>query len=244
MSDWPLFLQVDEHPRSGEMNMALDEAALDAAADGQGCFVRLYRWNAPTISLGHFQKEAQLDVPPELADLPRVRRLSGGGAILHDRELTYSFTLPRSHPLADDPTLLYVAMHDVLIAELSKIGVTARLRGEKPESTSTPPPEEAFLCFLREDPRDIVIDLGAEQAKSQSVKIVGSAQRRRRGAVLQHGSILLWASEFSREVPGILNLFEVSEQQVATAVQSAVEKFAGNCSERGEFGFPKEFISL
>jgi lipoate-protein ligase A len=112
---------------------------------------------------------------------------------LHHREWTYSCVLPPEHPLSAEPIRLYDLVHQEIVALLNEHDVSAQLRGDAfPKSESEP-----FLCFGRQDPRDIVLG---------SHKIVGSAQRRRRGAVLQHGSLLLERSEFAPMYAGLFDL--------------------------------------
>ncbi|WP_437192879.1 lipoate--protein ligase family protein [Planctomicrobium sp. SH527] len=182
-------LLIDQ-PMSGAFNMAVDEHLLNAGLQGTAA-LRLYEWDAPTVSLGHFQAAQGQFVPPRFADLAVVKRLSGGGAILHHAELTYSCVLPTWHPVTRDPGQLYDLIHEVIIEVLTQHGVTCRMRGDEAF------PDQSFLCFSRGDSRDIVMG---------SHKIVGSAQRRRQGVVLQHGSILLRQSEFAPEFPGVYEL--------------------------------------
>jgi lipoate-protein ligase A len=182
---------VEPRPQPGLWNMAVDSWLLEQALTAGVSSARLYQWDEPTVSLGHFQKADDPAVQTRFANLPRVRRLSGGGAILHDRELTYSLAVAAEHPLARDPTGLYSIVHDRIIAALAEQGVSVRMRGE----ALTGP--EPFLCFGRGDPRDIV--MGPH-------KILGSAQRRRKGAILQHGALLLERSPHAEEFPGLLEL--------------------------------------
>lgn len=182
---------VEPEPRPGADNMAIDESLLVSAIDRQTQTLRIYRWSEPTVSLGYFQKEDDPVLQTRFAGLPRVRRLSGGGALLHDREITYSIALPDGHPLADAPTLLYDQVHAALVSLLNDLGAPAHVRGEKRDQP------EPFLCFGRGDPRDIVL---------AGYKIVGSAQRRRKGAILQHGALLLEHSPHAPEFPGLFNL--------------------------------------
>src|SRR4051812_21709386 len=85
----------------GPTNMGLDLALLNAVeAEPVGAVLRTYEWSEPTLSLGYFQKVEAARADPRWRDLPVVRRLSGGGALLHDREITYALVMPRSHPLA------------------------------------------------------------------------------------------------------------------------------------------------
>ncbi|MBL8812095.1 MAG: lipoate--protein ligase family protein [Planctomycetaceae bacterium] len=191
---------VDQQAYSGRFNMAMDEALLELAADRDRSTVRIYRWSEPTVTLGYFQaSEARSQVENPFPGLPIVRRLSGGGAILHDRELTYSCVLPATHPVRHDPSQLYVIVHQALIQLLQQCGVNSMLRSDYDAQTQVKQSaSEPFLCFLRQNPNDIV--------HASGIKIVGSAQRRRKGVILQHGSILLSASDHASQVPGIEQL--------------------------------------
>ncbi|MCA9004084.1 MAG: lipoate--protein ligase family protein, partial [Planctomycetaceae bacterium] len=201
----------------GSRNMAVDEALLESAANQDCCTLRWYQWNEPTISLGYFQKNVPEDSNENWKDLPRVRRLSGGGAILHHHELTYSFALPGSHPLAKTPPELYVAIHQPIIDVLAEHGLQVQFRGISFRSKSEP-----FLCFGRGDERDLVY---------QGQKILGSAQRRRRGAIVQHGSLLLLTSEHASEFPGLLNLTEQPERYQNDFLKTLTNNFSQAISQ-------------
>tara|TARA_R110000868_G_scaffold411788_2_gene710925 strand:- start:140812 stop:141513 length:702 start_codon:yes stop_codon:yes gene_type:complete len=197
--------------------MAIDETLLESAANQQRCTLRWYQWNQPTISLGYFQKNEAEDSAEIWKDLPRVRRLSGGGAILHHHELTYSFALPGSHPLAKTPPELYVAIHQPIIDVLAAHGLQVQFRGVSFRSKSEP-----FLCFGRGDERDLVY---------QGQKILGSAQRRRRGAIVQHGSLLLLTSEHASEFPGLLNLTDQADRYQRAFLKTLTEDFCQAISQ-------------
>ena len=172
---------IQDGPWDGPTNMARDEALLESVGAGASPpTLRLYQWDPPTISLGYFQKVADYEaLPPPAGELPVVRRQTGGGAILHDRELTYSFTLPTGHPLlTPTPAHLYEITHDALIACLDQAGVEAHRGCETDDSTPTRGP---FFCFARRHCLDVLT--GPD-------KLAGSAQRITRNAVLQHGSII------------------------------------------------------
>jgi lipoate-protein ligase A len=175
--------------------MALDEALLDTVADDPSfALLRTYGWTAPTLSLGYFQPIAQADADPRWRGVPFVRRPTGGGAIWHHHELTYALVVPAAHPLARPSTTLYHAVHSALAALLRRDGIDAAPRGTATPSASASRP---FLCFADRDPEDLVC---------QGAKIVGSAQRRRSGAILQHGSMLLRHSSFTPEFRGLGDL--------------------------------------
>ena len=185
---------IVDGPQPGDWNMAVDEALLERAAEDRSVCLRLYQWSEPTLSLGYFQSFADRAQHTASRDCPLVRRSSGGGAILHDRELTYSLALPSGHRLARQAEELYLAAHAALVEALAMLGVTA----ETNRAASRLAPEaEPFLCFQRRAVGDVLVG---------GAKIAGSAQRRRRGAVLQHGSILLAVSPRAPELPGIEQL--------------------------------------
>lgn len=192
MSVPPCRLLIDPVPADGAWNMALDEALLESALLESVATVRLYQWSLPTLSLGYFQSLDQFKSCVRWRGLPMVRRLSGGGAILHDQELTYSLSIPPGERAAGDPRKLYELAHAVFIQALQSMGRNAKLRGSTELERG-----DAFLCFARGDDFDVVCG---------SDKILGSAQRRRKGAILQHGSLILRRSEFAPEIPGLLDL--------------------------------------
>ena len=189
----------------------------DVIQSPSSAVVRIYRWDQPTVSLGYFQPpDAETD--RRLAACPRVRRLTGGGAILHDQEITYSCVLPACHPIRKNPTALYDLVHNVIVDLMGESGVRAALRMNASTPADTSEGADPFLCFLRSDPRDIVC---------RGYKIVGSAQRRRRGHILQHGSIMLSKSALTPELPGILDLCEAFdlarfEAQLGPRIRSAI----------------------
>ena len=187
-----LRILIDDEPQSGAWNMAVDEVLLESALAPGIATLRLYRWCEPTASLGYFQHEADFLAEPRFANLPAVRRLSGGGTLIHDRELTYSLALPASQRLIERPMELYDLVHTAFIAVLERRGIAIRQRGSTVHRKTEP-----LLCFIREDEHDLVL-LGH--------KVLGSAQRRRRGAILQHGGLMLGASPVTPELPGIGDL--------------------------------------
>ena len=209
----PCQLLIDP-PADGAWNMAVDEALLDrAATDGQAA-LRFYQWRRPTLSLGYFQPYADREKHAPSATAAVVRRLSGGGSLVHDHELTYSLCLPASHPLARQSTGVYEMVHRGLIAALESLGLDAQFHGR-----NCPPTDdyaEPFLCFARRTSYDIVMMPVSPSSTSDfpqpaftPAKIAGSAQRRSGGALLQHGGVLLARSPQASELPGILDLASV-----------------------------------
>lgn len=182
-----------DHAGTGAWNMALDEVAFRGLGRHGPAIIRLYRWSVPTLSLGYFQAWSNREFHHPSRALPVVRRATGGGAIVHDRELTYSLALP----LADDRPAaareVLAAVHHSLVEILTELGVSARRHGCHEVG------EEPFLCFLRRSADDLVVG---------PHKVVGSAQRRQRGTLLQHGSVLLRRSIAAPELPGLEDLQE------------------------------------
>jgi lipoate-protein ligase A len=198
--------------------MAVDEALLIDAADNGIATVRFYQWQESTLSLGYFQRYDDRYEHAPSRDCAIVRRQTGGGAIVHDRELTYSLTLPASHPLARQSQPLYAAVHDAFIVELlSCCDVDAKRfqPSVDQESNHARREQQPFLCFERRAQGDVVVvgrPVTSDSAPPQVApppfgwKILGSAQRRHRGAILQHGSLLLDRSPAAPELPGLRNL--------------------------------------
>ena len=158
--------------------MARDEGLMERArATGEAVF-SVYAWERPTLSLGRNQvakDRYDLDAISS-ASVDIVRRPTGGRALLHDHELTYSVTAPAN----DDVSLhdSYERINRILIRGLQKLGVDVR---ESHTDSRTPQPGE-LPCFAEPAEGELVTPAG---------KLVGSAQVRDDGALLQHGSILI-----------------------------------------------------
>jgi len=172
---------LHDPPLDGATNMARDEALLHADTF-RPAVLRLYAWAPPTLSLGYFQQADDLAaLPPAIRGLPVVRRLTGGGAILHDREVTYCLVLDDSVPLArQSPLALYEAAHTAWRDALAADGLAADLA--PPDFPLPTPRTGPFFCFAKPGRTDLVFE---------ARKVLGSAQRRVSGRVLQHGSLLL-----------------------------------------------------
>lgn len=163
-------------PLDGADNMALDEALLIRARDSDECVLRVYAWAAATLSLGRHQRAVGVFDHAGSTAVSVVRRLTGGRAVLHHREVTYSVTAPADR--GDTLRTSYSAINGILLDALQRLGVNATLA--RP-AKRLPPPGSA-PCFELPAAGEIV--LGAR-------KLVGSAQLRDGGAFLQHGSILI-----------------------------------------------------
>jgi len=174
MERWRLIL---DEPLDGAENMAVDEAMLRAVETGavRTPTLRLYSWKGPVVSIGYRQSAARLSG----LGLPLVRRITGGRAVLHDMELTYSVVAGDSCRIfRGGITGAYSAISESIVAALGDAGVEAafeRAAGGRER-------DEREACFYA--PARYEVCVGGR-------KLVGSAQRRFRNALLQHGSILL-----------------------------------------------------
>jgi lipoate-protein ligase A len=194
-SDMPAIRLLPSAPADGPTNMAADESLLETAAEAGTASLRFYTWTEPTLSLGYFQPAGVVRSLPE--PLPWVRRATGGAAILHHRELTYALALPAEKEWHSpevvgslrEPVNWVCRLHHLLRDVLADFGVKAHavLCGEEKKLGEV-------LCFLHQTPGDLLIG---------GSKVAGSAQRKRKGALLQHGSLLISRSEFAPRLPGI-----------------------------------------
>lgn len=171
---WRLYVT---EPLDGADNMALDEALLIRARSSDECVLRVYAWTAPTLSLGRHQRAVGVFDRAATASVSVVRRLTGGRAVLHHREVTYSVTARADR--GDTLRASYSAINGILLDALQRLGVRAALA--QPTTKRLPPPGSA-PCFELPAAGEIV--LGER-------KLVGSAQLRDGSAFLQHGSILI-----------------------------------------------------
>ena len=169
-------------PLRGAANMALDEALMARARASGEAVLRVYQWAAPTLSFGRNQTARGAYDAARAAErgVDVVRRPTGGRALLHHREVTYSVTAPATD--AEPLGAAYARINRLLLDGLRRLGVPdARLAAPAGRS----PLPGAAPCFETPTAGELVAGGGA------GAKLVGSAQYRERGALLQHGSILV-----------------------------------------------------
>jgi lipoate-protein ligase A len=172
---------------SPAMNMAVDEAILIKHSEGKvPPTVRFYTWNPATLSIGYFQKaEKEIDMEAVKRNgLGFVRRPTGGRAVLHDQELTYSVIVSESHAkMPSSVTEAYKVISMGLLHGFQQLGLQAEMVSlaseEEKEKYSSP---GSSACFDSPSWYELVVE---------GKKVAGSAQTRQKGVILQHGSILL-----------------------------------------------------
>ncbi|MBK7641521.1 MAG: hypothetical protein IPJ19_00485 [Planctomycetes bacterium] len=212
MDTWRLITTFGADPG---FNMGLDEALLEDEVAPPT--LRFYTFEPDTLSLGYFQRFA--DVPAASGIDGRtpgalVRRITGGGAIHHVHELTFSFVAPLTQriyrgSLAES----YERVHAAIAAALAELGITAELRGARALESDVP---ATGMCFHKSSALDLV--WGAKKG-------VGSAQRRTRGRVLHHGSIKLESSIFEGSIANVRESAKrVRASEFAPLLRAALER--------------------
>ena len=183
MDKWRLIVDPD---LPGVENMARDEVLVMGAEDGAGevPVLRVYGWAEPTISIGYVQEVGTLAE----SSLPVVRRITGGRAVIHDDEVTYSITAPSSHPLfTGGISGSYAVISGCIVAALKDIGIIASLSRSTARGRGA---GHAEACFHTPSRSEVLVD---------GRKLVGSSQRRFKRAFLQHGSILFSIDQLAHE---------------------------------------------
>src|SRR5207302_7517017 len=154
-----LHVYHDFASRSGAMNMAIDEALLEAATVP---LIRFYRWNSPALSFGYFGKFA--DVANHAVERDLVRRWTGGGIVFHGDDLTYSMVIPSGDPAFDESSIsiyekVHCALRNALAAngtrvELAAMGRDAALRRPRTAQRAVP----TNMCFANAVRADVMIN--------------------------------------------------------------------------------------
>jgi lipoate-protein ligase A len=190
----------------GHANMAVDRAMFDMCeSDPESASVRFYTWAGPTLSMGHFEPQDAVDMAAARADgVPVVRRPTGGRVVLHGDDLTYTVVLPGDgHAAAQE---IYRLVSQVLVGGLATLGARLDIkRGRTGRSSVLRKP-----CFA---------SVSRHEVTHRGRKVVGSAQRRGRRAVLQHGSIPLG--------PGYMDVVKYMKLAVPVRRDLAREMAAG-----------------
>ena len=203
---------IQHNASSGAWNMAVDEALLESARQSGVPALRFYDWDPACISLGRLQK-----VPPSLhqSTFDWIRRPTGGRAVLHQHEITYCAVIPEAALERQHRSVLgaYQWLSQGFITGLQQLGVAAELapahRGKR----------LADNCFSAPAQCDFVVD---------GRKLIGAAQCRRHGVILQHGAILVhidaqsWQTALGGAMNGAISLHELGVEVKAPAIKFAL----------------------
>jgi lipoate-protein ligase A len=176
---------IDSGIATGALNMAIDGLLLERTATSESPVLRFYTWDPPAVSIGYNQTAATaLDlVKCRQHGIDVVTRPSGGRAVLHWNELTYSLLWPENEPFAGGVSESCRRIGQCLVEGLRQFGVDAVLEpGDRPGSPPRASTAARQPCFA---------STSRWEVKCGGKKLIGSAQRRTRGGVLQHGSLLL-----------------------------------------------------
>lgn len=202
LQTWRLLLSL---PASGAWNMAVDETLFESMGKGESLpLLRLYAWEPVCLSLGYAQPAADVDGERLRAHgWDWVRRPTGGRAILHTDELTYSVIAPLTNPRVAGGVLeSYQRLSSALLSSLRLLGIQAELHPSAAGSNRGSP--EA-VCF--EVPSNYEIVFGGK-------KVIGSAQARRKDALLQHGTLPLYG-DLTRITQALVYPSEAARRQAA-----------------------------
>lgn len=171
---------IDSGYNSPAFNMALDELMLEWLSKGEiGPTIRFYGWSPAGISIGRFQDAGKkIDFGQAAAyGAETVRRQTGGRAVLHDQELTYSVAVPETHPaMPRSVKEAYLVISKGLLEGFRELGIEAEFAIPETSMEKT----DSAVCFDKSSWYELLVD---------GKKAAGSAQMRRKGIILQHGSI-------------------------------------------------------
>lgn len=207
MRQWRLIV---DSPMMGAYNMAVDEAIMLAVSDGKALpTLRLYDWSPLCLSLGYGQRLRDADtIRIDTAGWQIVRRPTGGKAILHGNELTYSVSIPKDHELAQgDVVESYRRISQALMQALTYLGLSPASEMQAKGNQGLGP-----VCF--EVPSHYEITSGGK-------KLIGSAQVRRKDGILQHGTLPL-----SGDIALICDALAYSDEAVRDEAKELVRERA------------------
>ncbi len=208
----------------GAVNMQLDEwlaesfEQIDVPDDA--IILRLYQWSPPAISIGYHQRETKFDIERLNADgIELCRRPTGGRAVFHIEDLTYSIVMKATKSNAEH----YAEIHFALRHALQQLGLQAEFQKQQADFRSRYEKPESLSCFTASARYELEVN---------GKKIVGSAQRRFSNTLLQHGSLMLSAKH--KQLVKYLKLSETAKAQLQRDLDektTSVEEILGNAPD-------------
>jgi lipoyl(octanoyl) transferase len=212
-------LIIDE-PRDAFMNMAIDEAIFTRTReDHYRPTLRFFQWEKPSLSYGYaVEVEKEVDVHYCLQnDIPIVRRITGGGVVFHQCDITFSIVFPQNlvpdtHSVLDS----YKFINQIFVAGLKNFGINGKFY----DLSENPPQNHGGenVCFIKPTQYDVVYE---------GKKLVGNAQRRKKGYILNHGSLL-----FSNDYEKMLKCLKVPDPGKMTEMATTIEALKGKSATR------------
>lgn len=197
------------------MNMAIDEGLLHFHAEGSiRPTIRFYGWEKPSLTIGHFQK---IDKAINLAGVQQhqcdfVRRLTGGSAVLHDDEITYSIVVKEDHPkIPRSINEAYYVLAQGLLEGYKLLGIEAAFAEQAQTNDRT------AVCFEQPAIYEMLVD---------GKKISGNAQTRKKGVLLQHGSVPM-----SFDLDMLFDLFAFPSERVKERQKTAFKQKATSIND-------------
>lgn len=222
---------IPREKNQGPEAMASDEILLDSL-EHHDAALRFYTWEEPTLTLGYFQKHSLINSNSNLLQLPWLRRASGGEALVHHHELTYAIAVKET-VTGSKTTLFQEKFHLAIRKAIQKLGLIAPESPKKEQKLD----QNNLLCFLHHTTQDLTLGFS---------KIVGSAQRKKKDCVLQHGGILLKQSPYTPQLPGIKELtgVEVKAEALENQIIQELEISLGWSFKTSPWSFrEKELIT-
>ncbi|MFJ7746150.1 biotin/lipoate A/B protein ligase family protein [Peribacillus sp. NPDC097295] len=208
---------IDSGDCSAAYNMAMDEALLNWQSNGEiPPIIRFYGWKPATLSIGYFQKaEAEIDLTEvKRQGLGFVRRPTGGRAVLHEHELTYSVIVPESYPgMPNTVTEAYRVISEGILRGFRNLGLAAYFSvPETEQEKAVLKSPKSSVCFDAPSWYELVVE---------GKKVAGSAQTRQKGVILQHGAILLELDEDK-----LFSVFKFSDERVKEKMKNNLKNKA------------------
>ncbi len=190
---------IDTGHMNAAMNMAFDECLLNWHSQGKiPPVLRFYHWSKPSLSVGYFQRTKSINFSGlEKHGCEFVRRLTGGSAVLHDDELTYSIVISESDPgIPKSVTKAYYVLCQGILEGYKNLGIDAEFAIPEREAER----ERSAICFEKPSFYEMVVG---------GKKICGNAQTRKNGVLLQHGSLPL-----TQDADMLFDLFAFSTEEM------------------------------
>ena len=219
---------------TGYENMAIDEAVFTSCQEKKSPpTIRIYGWTPPAVSLGYFQKaENAVDLDAcKRHGVDVVRRLSGGRAVLHHKELTYSVICREgTSPLGSSVLETYKTISECLVSTLQGLGLQVQWVASREKHAAAQEKDKTASCFSSPSWYEITVE---------GKKICGSAQKRGDGVLLQHGSLLI---DYDSELLAEVLLSRKSEEKFLTEIRSSTTAINRHLPQKISFNQLKKLV--